>query len=79
MFSNLAYVNLVTPWGQAIFGPRGIIWRNVVGVYKMMLHTNYQGSRFCGFGQEEFLMFSLYKPMLNMWPLGAGPFLVQGV
>ena len=25
-----------------------------------MLHTEYQGSRPCDFGQEEFFMFSLY-------------------
>ena len=35
----------------------------------MMLHTKYQGSMPCGFRQEDFLMFSLYKPS------GVGPFL----
>ena len=27
----------------------------------MMLHTKYQGSRRCGFRQEDFFMFSPYK------------------
>ena len=38
------------PLGGAIFGPRGII-------HKVMLHTKYQGSRPCGFRQEDFFMF----------------------
>ena len=67
------------PWGRAIFGPRGIIWINVVEVHEVMLHTKYQGSRPCGFRQEECFMFSKYKPILNMWPLGAGPCLAPGV
>ena len=33
----------------------------------MMLHTKYKGSWPCGFRQEDFFMFSPYKPM---WPLG---------
>ena len=28
----------------------------------MMLHTKYQGSRHCCFRQDDFFMFSLYKP-----------------
>ena len=39
----------------------------------MMLHTKYQGSRPCGFRQEDFFTFSLYKPMSNNLPPGAGP------
>ena len=37
----------------------------------MMLHTKYQGSRPCGF---DYIMFTLHKPMLIMWPLGRGHF-----
>ena len=40
----------------------------------MMLHTKYQGSRPYGFIQEDFFMFSLYKPMSNMCPPGRGHF-----
>ena len=53
-------------WGKAIFGPRGIILTNLVEmveVHYMMLHTKYQGSKPCGFRQEDFFMFSLYRPM----------------
>ena len=56
------------------FLPKGIIWTNVVEVHEVILHTKYQGSRPCGY-RQEFFMFSLYKPMLNLWPLGADPFL----
>ena len=41
-----------------------------------MLHTKYQGSRHCGF-REDFFMFSLYKPMQKLWPLGLAHFLPQ--
>ena len=34
--------------------------------------------RLYGFRQEIFSMFSLYKPMSNMWPLGWGHFWPQG-
>ena len=37
-------------------------------------HTNYQGSWPHGFSQEDFSMFSLYKPMYNMWLLWRGHF-----
>ena len=33
------------PQGGAIFGPRGIIWTNLVEVHKVKLRTKYQGSR----------------------------------
>ena len=62
MFSYLAYVNHMTP-GTGHFWPQGIIWTNVVEVHEVMLHTKYQGFRPCGYRQEEFFMFSLYKPM----------------
>ena len=44
-----------------------------------MLHTKYQGSRPCGFRQEDFFMFSLYMPIdvKHVTP-GAGPFLDPG-
>ena len=46
----------------------------------MMPHTKYQGSRPCVFRQEDFFMFSLYKPIdvKHVTP-GVGPFLVSGV
>ena len=66
------------PRGGVIFGPRGIIWTNLVDVYLVILHTKYQGSRPYGFRREAFFMFSLYKPILNMWPSGQGHFWHQG-
>ena len=41
----------------------------------MMLNTKYQGLP-CGFRQEDFFKFSLYKPMYNIVP-GAGHFWPQ--
>ena len=39
-------------WGH--FGPRGMIWTNLVEDHYMMLHIKYQCSRPCGFRQEDF-------------------------
>ena len=49
------------PCGVAIFGPRGLIRTNFIEVHQMMLHTKYQGSRPCGFRQEDFFMFPPLK------------------
>ena len=57
------------PQGRTIFDPSGIIWTYMVEVHLVMLNTNYQGSWPPGFRQEDFFTFSLYKPMLNMYPL----------
>ena len=64
--------------GRASFGHRGIIWANLVEVHLVMLHTQYQGSRHCGFRQEDFFTFSLYKHMLNVWPPGRAIFCTRG-
>ena len=49
-------VSLATlAWGH--FGPRGIIYTNLLEVHKVMLHTKYQSSRPYGFRQEDFFMF----------------------
>ena len=74
---KVGHVNVDT-WGQAIFGPRGIIWTNLVDDHYVMLHTNYQGSRPYGLRQEDFSMFPPYKPMSNLRPPRAGQFLVPG-
>ena len=57
----LSYLAYLTPEARPFLART-----NLVEVHKMMLHTKYQGSLPCGFRQEEFFMFSLYKPMLNM-------------
>ena len=43
----------------------------------MMLHTKYQGSRPCGFRQEDFFMFLPIKAYVIPVTPGAGPFWPQ--
>ena len=76
-FPSLNLWKTCDPWGGTIFGPRGIIWTNLVDVHYAMLHTKYQGSRPCGFRQEDFSCFSsisLCKHVTpgvgQIWPLG---------
>ena len=54
------------PWDVAIFSHTGIILTNLNEVHYVMLYTIYQRSRSCVFRQDDFFMFSLYKPVLNM-------------
>ena len=44
----------------------------------MLLHTKYQGSRPYGFRHEDFLEFSLFKPMSSIGPPGQGHFWPKG-
>ena len=62
-FSIFKPMKSMCPLGGAIFASRGIICKNLVEVHKMTIYTKLQGSRPCGFNQEVFFMFSLYKPM----------------
>ena len=62
-FPLISRCKTIDPQGGTIFSPRAIILRNMKEVDYVMLHTNYQGSRLCGFRQEDFFTFSLYKPM----------------
>ena len=50
---------------------------NLAEVHKVMLHIKYQGSKPCGFRQEEFFMYS-YLAYVNHVTPGAGPFLAPG-
>ena len=45
----------------------------------MMLYTKYQGSRPCGFRQEDFFMFLPMKANVKPVTPGFGPFLAPGV
>ena len=59
IFDVFPYISLCKkcdPWGRAILDPRGII-------HKVMLHTNYHGSRPNGFRQEDFFMFLPFMSM----------------
>ena len=65
-FPYISLCKTCDPRGVAIFCFRGIIRTNLVEVHKVMLHTKYQGAMPKGFRQEDFFIFSLYKPMLSM-------------
>ena len=58
VFPIEAYVKHLT-LGRAIFGHN----LNKLRRSLLTLHTKYQGSMPNGFRQEEFIMFSLYKPI----------------
>ena len=45
------------PRGGAIFDPRGMIGRIYKQDHYTLLHTKYEGSGPCGFGEEDFFMF----------------------
>ena len=46
------------PQGWAIFDPRGMVGRIYKEDHYMLLHTKYESSGLCGFGEEDFFMFS---------------------
>ena len=54
------------PLGPAHLGPNGIIWANLVKVYKIILPIKYQGSRTCGFRQEYFFKYLCRKLLFSM-------------
>ena len=63
------------PHGGTIFGPMDIILTNFVDVHKVMLHTKYQGSRPCGFRQEDcFSHFAYISFCKTCDPRGGGGF-----
>ena len=63
------------PRGGAIFDPRGMIGRIYKKDHYTLLHTKYEGSGPCGFGEEDFFMFcpitppgrGLYGPQGHGW------------
>ena len=60
------------PRGGAIFDPRGMVSRIYKEDHNTLLHTKYESSGPCGFGEEDFfLCFSHDAPE-------AGPVLTQG-
>ena len=56
-------------------GPRGMIGRFYKKDHYTLLHTKYEGSGPCGFGEEDFFMFcpitpqgrGLYRPQGHSW------------
>ena len=62
------------PWrprGGACMDPRGMVGRIYEVDHYTMLHTKYESSGPCDFGEEDFLMF-------YPWPPGAGPVWTPG-
>ena len=57
-FSHCKFMGANDPWGGAIFDPRGMISRIYKKDYYTLLHTKYEGSGPCGFGEEDFLCFA---------------------
>ena len=62
MFSHCKSVGANDPRGGAIFDPRGMIGRIYIEDHYTLLHTKYESSGPCGFGEEDFLCFSLDTP-----------------
>ena len=46
----------------AIFGPSAMVRTNLIVVHKVMRFTKYQGSRSCGFRQEDIFIFPIFAP-----------------
>ena len=62
MFSHCKSMGANDPWGGAIFDPRGMIGRIYIEDHYTLLHTKYESSGPCGFGEEEFMFFPITPP-----------------
>ena len=62
MFSHCKSMGAYDPRGGAIFDPRGIICRIYKEDHYTLLHTKYESSEPCGFGEEDFFIFFHYAP-----------------
>ena len=68
----------MTSGGVANLHPGGMIGRIYEGYHYTLLHTKYIGFRPCGFREEDFFIFSHYKPMLDNDAPGAWPIWAPG-
>ena len=57
MFSDCKSMGAIDPRGGAIFDHRGMLGRIHKEDHYTLLHTKYESSGPCGFGEEEFLKF----------------------
>ena len=48
---------LMTPGGRAIFDPRGMVGRIYEENHYILLHTKYESSGPCDFGEDFFMFF----------------------
>ena len=61
------------PWGGAIFDPRGMISRIYKKDHLTLLHTKYEGSGPCGFGEDFFMFCPITPPGRGLYgPQGHG-------
>ena len=79
-FSHCKSMGANDPQGGAIFDPRGMVGRIYKEYHYTLLHTKYECSGPCGFGEEGF--FYVF-PIVNLWELltptpGFGPFWTPG-
>ena len=56
-FSHCKSMGANDPWGGAIFVPRGMVGRIYKEDHYTLLHTKYESSGPCGFGEEDFYVF----------------------
>ena len=56
-FSHCKSMGPNDPRGGAIFDPRGMVGRIYKEDQYTLLHTKYESSGSCGFGEEDFFMF----------------------
>ena len=67
-FSHCKSMGANDPRGGAIFDPRGMIGRIYIEDHHTLLHTKYESSGPCGFGEEDFFY------IFPMTPPGRGPY-----
>ena len=68
----------MTPPGRGPYGPQGHGRQDLKEDHYTLLHTKYESSGPCGFGEEDF--FYVF-PIVSLWELmtpGAEPFLTPG-
>ena len=58
MFFPLKAMGANDTRGGAIFDPNGMIGRIYIEDHYTLLHTKYESSGPCGFGEEDFFLFS---------------------
>ena len=75
-FSHCKSMGANDPRSGAIFDPRGMVGRIYKGEHYTLLHTKYESSGPCGFGEENFFFmlfpwrlpgWSLYRPQGHGW------------
>ena len=64
VFPIISLWPIMTPWGVACMDPMGTFGRIYKGDHYTLLHTKYESSRPCGFGEEDF--FSVFSHCKSM-------------